>query len=362
MNQEFAFSSVQFVSVLDKIPQAHSELKKALVEKYNTLSTTDKKEFTKDLIAMINGLNVNSNIKGFDFDKYKPEPRYLLPSTGKSYTMEQLYELWFQGKTKVVKLIKDLEVCIREESIPKDKSPLTYVLIEEIENLHPFILSIPFDVSEKAVDYPAGIEELDLPFKFCSFERSEITRSLFDISRMTKEGIIEKLRVEVIAVYEESPRHYVFGMLYTLDANDKQLHFEVLRERENNKNLSLTSPLKRILSLLTQSKLGKMNSSKERIRIGSGKERKSFFIKDIVVVAPKRNFEESTKNIGREIDWTHRYEVSGHWRKVANIGKDRDGKYIIPGRTWVIPSVRGPEHLPLIKKSRVFKENENEPL
>lgn len=58
---------------------------------------------------------------------------------------------------------------------------------------------------------------------------------------------------------------------------------------------------------------------------------------------------------GGVIDWSHRWEVRGHWRKVHGIGKDRAGDYKIVGHTWVKNFTKGPAELPLIVKTRVMQ-------
>lgn len=76
-------------------------------------------------------------------------------------------------------------------------------------------------------------------------------------------------------------------------------------------------------------------------------------IKDVVVLFPKEE-EKNSIYKGLQIDWSHRWEVRGHWRKVSGIGKNRNGDYVIPQHTWVKDFVKGPENKVLIKKKRVL--------
>ena len=55
------------------------------------------------------------------------------------------------------------------------------------------------------------------------------------------------------------------------------------------------------------------------------------------------------------IDWSHRWECRGHWRKVDTVGKDRSGDYNVSGFTWVREHIKGPDNKPLIKKIRIVK-------
>jgi len=60
--------------------------------------------------------------------------------------------------------------------------------------------------------------------------------------------------------------------------------------------------------------------------------------------------EQSSKRIK---EFSHRFEVAGHWRKVKRFGHDREGN-LIQGKTWVRPCIKGPQDKPLIKKTRVI--------
>jgi hypothetical protein len=82
-------------------------------------------------------------------------------------------------------------------------------------------------------------------------------------------------------------------------------------------------------------------------------KKKPHQIRQIVRIVPKK-MKDKTDPItaGGKVDFSHRWEVRGHWRKVNGIGKDREGAYGIHGFTWVAPCVKGPEALPLITKVR----------
>jgi hypothetical protein len=96
----------------------------------------------------------------------------------------------------------------------------------------------------------------------------------------------------------------------------------------------------------------------ERFRIGTGSERRQIKIKDIVHVRLRRKAASSaptTEQVGdRKIEWSHRWEVMGHWRKVSGIGKDDRGRYHVQNYTWVIPHTKGPEEKDLVKKTRLI--------
>lgn len=89
-------------------------------------------------------------------------------------------------------------------------------------------------------------------------------------------------------------------------------------------------------------------------------KRKPLEIRRIVRILPKhvRKAEVTPLTDHGIIDWSHRWEVRGHWRKVHGLGKDRAGDYVVTGWTWVRDFVKGPEDKPLIKKTRVVPQLE----
>lgn len=108
--------------------------------------------------------------------------------------------------------------------------------------------------------------------------------------------------------------------------------------------------------LKTSYAIGKEKSS-QRLRVGTGQDRRLLRVKNILHVAMKKERAAYEKKLGKEIDWTHRWEVMGHWRSVRSIGKDRTGNYTVKGFTWVNPHTKGPEEKRLIKKVRVIHED-----
>jgi len=54
---------------------------------------------------------------------------------------------------------------------------------------------------------------------------------------------------------------------------------------------------------------------------------------------------------GKKIDWTHTWEVRGHWRSVPGLGKNYKGELTEYGRTWIRPCTKGVGEL--VKKMRI---------
>jgi len=97
-----------------------------------------------------------------------------------------------------------------------------------------------------------------------------------------------------------------------------------------------------------------LEKTKQRIRIGSGKEKRIHTIRRIVHVCSKNNIIKYEKKlIMRKIDWSHRWSVRGHWRIAKGIGKDRTGDYCVSGYTWVKDCIKGNPEKEFVKKTRI---------
>jgi hypothetical protein len=75
---------------------------------------------------------------------------------------------------------------------------------------------------------------------------------------------------------------------------------------------------------------------------------------DILIIRLRREYNIRLKleEMGVEGDhgvlWSHRWMVRGHWRRPKNSGPDA------PKTEWVSPYIKGPEHLPLVTKDKIF--------
>lgn len=90
-----------------------------------------------------------------------------------------------------------------------------------------------------------------------------------------------------------------------------------------------------------------------KVKIGNGSKKTKHYIRKVVHITKDRKTYTNSGST-RDIDWTHRFEVRGHWRKIERIGKDREGNYTVSGYTWVKDFVKGSIKLPLIRKQRVL--------
>jgi hypothetical protein len=233
--------------------------------------------------------------------------------------------------------------------------------------------NLALDVMEKArvfcfeTNDPVMIEPndkpLDLPFVTCSFERLNAPMAI-----MHQGG--EAKYVFCIVVHEKAINDYVFVTMmakkidpYDLyDFRHGPMECDVVEKKD-------TESYKRMQALVAE-KLGNMNSPdnvvgnedcKERIKMGSGSNKRVRVIKNITHIVPKKETKNAKSATGREIDWSQRYEVRGHWRILlteTRVGKNREGERVVLGYTWVDSFVKGPEDKPLVKKTRVVKKGD----
>jgi len=134
---------------------------------------------------------------------------------------------------------------------------------------------------------------------------------------------------------------------------DKYTYFA---EDEKSGTIRTMEQKSKFVSNLLQALLFSLNDKKTLMGTDSvGMRRKSgqSEIVPIVYVSSKKYIKSTLTIKGEPIDWQHSWEVIGHWRICASIGKDRDGEYNQVGRTWVNPAIRGKGEL--VKKIRIVK-------
>lgn len=94
---------------------------------------------------------------------------------------------------------------------------------------------------------------------------------------------------------------------------------------------------------------------------GKGARKRFRRVKDLVHITLTARSTEYAKTAGlpAEIDWSHKWRVRGHWRRVDGVGKDRTGSYCVKGATWVAPHVKGKSAL--VEKTRLVRGARREP-
>lgn len=93
--------------------------------------------------------------------------------------------------------------------------------------------------------------------------------------------------------------------------------------------------------------------TKVRIKIGTGNKKRLHKIKNVIHIAPNNVTERKNSfYTGKNIDWTHKWSVRGHWRKHNGLGKDRSGERCVEGFTWVKEHEKGPDIKEKVMKVR----------
>lgn len=223
-------------------------------------------------------------------------------------------------------------------------------MVKKITDARTFIFhGHPIEASKCVLIGEPGPEfiELDLPFDICLFEMSGF-RPIF----LTKEHQRSEYLVYGIVVTELSPRDYVIYLAGVTSQGGSDLHMGFSRYTYNSNDTSGANLIVAVKALIdsmdSESVATDKINERFKLKTRNGQELKK--IKHVVHVFPKKTGTE--RGIyGGPLNWTHRWEVCGHWRKITGVGKNRSGEYCISGFTWVTPHERGDG--PLIKKTRI---------
>jgi len=79
-------------------------------------------------------------------------------------------------------------------------------------------------------------------------------------------------------------------------------------------------------------------------------------IREVVVFTLRRAKPSQYEGEEREVEWNHRWMVSGHWRNQPYVERDDQGnKRTVYRQIWIAPYIKGPDGKPLILKRRAFE-------
>lgn len=225
-----------------------------------------------------------------------------------------------------------------------------------IEPCHPFVF-IPENNDEgtRELEMDASEEAMDLPYPCIHIEVMNSFVTVPNPKDYAIDGMNEftPSYLGSFIVRETGPKEYKFlmnmyaksGQPIMLEADHKQ------GDLPNELWKFANSLLKVYLERLNREKMGVEHQEGVR-KLGEGKLKKFYRLRPITYVSPKKYAHEIVPlGGGREVDWSHRWEVRGHWRTIKGIGKDRDGNYNVMGFTWINNFVKGPENKPIIKKT-----------
>lgn len=188
--------------------------------------------------------------------------------------------------------------------------------------------------------------ELDLPFPVCFFEYAD------EASLITYQYPSTGRRVDIygLVVEELSPEKI---NLFVIGGLDDHVSCELI----DPDAWSVYIPsLKRLLEKIRQGALG-TEALDLKVKVRLQGRNTHHRIKEIIRVVPKNARLTSKPLFSKIIDWSHRWEVMGHWRKTSGIGKNRSGDYSMVGFTWVVPHVKGPDSQRLVLKTRLIQSS-----
>jgi hypothetical protein len=284
------------------------------------------------------------------FDQFMRELKTPLPDAPKIFCFHDDFMLEIGERTN--KLLKEAR-----ERKTSDRSHMEsqHLLKEPLHHGLPFHIGMPFE--------SIWIESLNQK-SFYAYDLPEWEPLCHGPVSIYFEG----LYVHRMGLYEGDEPYY-FLVLYgaVVDMKNKRLLEyiinpirEFITEKNYDRHIFHPFLFELFQSLRQEGKWGH-EAFKRKYKQGSGKNKEFIKINGIVHVKSKKSPKDTVVDPEAEkriIDWSHRWEVMGHWRKVAGIGKDEMGKYGVKGFTWVRPHTKGPQEKELIKKIRLVDSQE----
>jgi hypothetical protein len=208
----------------------------------------------------------------------------------------------------------------------------------------PFFLGEPFPITwiEAAGDEILGAIKPEKPLE----------KAFLEISPKIQEEKMQLIRA--IWLWRSHPDSYCAVLI----GDNGYALATIISEESDDESSYLLSPVHAFLFRLFQklARHGQLGNERvnERFKVGSGQGKQVVKIKDIIHIRMKRKQDHSQPGESQNIEWSHRWEVMGHWRKITGIGKDDQGRYHVNGFTWVLPHTKGPEEKELVKKTRIY--------
>jgi len=261
-------------------------------------------------------------------------------------------ELCESVKANGIACISSPNSVVRKFSKEKEILAPVFDYLKEVKPIV-FFKSLPpptrnvTDFSLKNADIPEEVKGLDAPFRVFSIENFDGTPLEVGRSGSSADDLIS-FETLCVVVYEIEPKKY-FYLSYNYYPEYNRYGVEPV----NTKGAVVEKNIYR----LNTERVG-FENTRQVIKIGSGKNKETHRIRKIVYVCPKKEYEKQNEKLGKQIDWSHRWLVRGHWRKCEGaLGKDREGLHCIPNYTWVVDHVKGPEDKILIAdKTRIVKK------
>lgn len=228
---------------------------------------------------------------------------------------------------------------------------------DEVAKCQPFVFKDhPHTTKGKIVPLPQNerlgwytSEKLDAPFPVFSIEKLDGPA----IETFALDGKENQVHVDIwcILVMEKSPKVYSFLTLLSPHGRPEECQVSA----SNNEG----PIVEEYLQLLKTQKMG-IEQVRQNVKLGTGKEKRMHRIRKIIHVSSKKYISTYVPT-GRTVNWSHRWEVRGTWVSLpGGLGKDRDGNYCVKDWTWRVHHTKGPDHLPLVKKTRIVEQGDDD--
>lgn len=264
-----------------------------------------------------------------------------------------------QHKAAIIKLLKDANFFFIEPEAILPEREAEHVTAELIDSgLDPENYELSLGTSAELLD-----KDIAPPFETCWFQLPENPNAT-KLDDVVLRGLVDSSSQEevyALFIHELSPHNYLFAMLLRDIHRAKSIRLRIGRCSPEEDSPMWNAIVAWLQPFGRKSRFG-VQRSHEKVKYKQGGENKFLRIKRIVYVYPHRETPDHKRTASeRRLEFSHRFQVRGHWRKIAGIGKNRADEYVVSGYTYVREHEKGPEHMPVIKKTRVVmdpKENE----
>lgn len=289
------------------------------------------------------------------------------------YQWPQLYNIY----KRTVDLSKNKEFKDRNKFYI-DKAEMNIHMLDKamphLKEARSFIFPDDFSIKNtEMAPVPVGtLGSLDLPFKTCVFEMQSVQMKINSADPNHQHENL--MNIDWLMVHELAPNQYCFGGYFYsgnkqtiadflwIPIDDHRIAFSNIKIDEHFINLfrvccngfKLAAKIYCDFLNSPDTHVGQSHEHRSKIKIKTASGQKDFIkLKPIIVVKKKTaEFQESLSPRLKNIDWSHRWEVRGHWRKIEGLGKNREGLYQVKDFTWVKNHTKGPAEALLVQKTR----------
>lgn len=189
---------------------------------------------------------------------------------------------------------------------------------------------------------------LSIPFDCCSFESSKDGRPISMGEDSTvfcvvlSEEFIDLQTVMILTIdsfgerkvtYSDNPEHFEIW---------KSVLFDTFIKINSNLVVNKKTSPKKDLRPINKRKMGQSKNKKNKPR------------NYLKITGFKYNEDDAVKINNKREDFSHCFEVRGHWRSIKGVGLNRLGVRCVNGATWVRPHKKGDDG-EVIGKSRIIQ-------